>query len=56
MRRFYPSDIAIGGAGGLAGFYFGLSKELTIALVTIGSCVQFGGMYAWRRWKESKNA
>lgn len=53
-RSIYPSDLLVGGVGGLAGYFFGFSRELTVMVVVVGSTIQFGAPYAWRRWKASR--
>lgn len=54
-RNIYPSDLLLGGVGGIAGFFLGLSRELTVMIVVVGSAIQFGAPYVWRRWKASRS-
>lgn len=56
MRRIDISDLIVGGGGGLLGFYIGLSREATIAMVVVFSLAWYGIAHAYRRWREAKNA
>lgn len=51
MKRVYPSDVIVGGTVGLAGFYVGLSKGVTVLLAMLAVAASIGVTYLYHRWR-----
>jgi len=55
MRRIYPSSIILGGAGGLAGFFLGYSREVS-TLMGVGAVVAWAGLTAFmKRYRQPED-
>ena len=48
-RKVYVSDILVGGAVGLAGFYCGYSREVTIGFAMLAIGLSIFVQYLYRR-------
>ena len=54
MKKVYASDVIIGGAVGVGGFYSGLSKGLTILLAMLAVAASIGFAHFLRQWKSGR--
>jgi len=50
-QKVYVSDILVGGAVGLAGFYCGFSREVTICFAILAIGLSIFAQYLYRRWR-----